>query len=180
MTLPNWLLIFFGKETHSETQSWKSSRILTKKDTTTTVNPGNRRGLRVKPNFFNFSLFIIFRHFLFFSIYSFSFFQFFAFFSFSFIFFQFLSFFFFFFSFSFIIFFFVGCSKSDVFWASISLRFLLTDFYVKNQFLGPSQGEKHLWALFSFFLLFFSCCFVFFSCFLIFSFFSFFVHFFIF
>ena len=29
-------------------------------------------------------------------------------------------------SFSFIFFFFVGCSKSDLFWASISLRFLLT------------------------------------------------------
>ena len=39
--LQNGLLIFLGKETHSETKSWKSSRILTKKVTTTTVNPGN-------------------------------------------------------------------------------------------------------------------------------------------
>ena len=35
------------RETHSETKSWKSSRILTKKVTTTTVNPGNRRGFCV-------------------------------------------------------------------------------------------------------------------------------------
>ena len=38
---------FLGKETHSEKKSWKSSRILTKKVTTTTVNPGNRRGFCV-------------------------------------------------------------------------------------------------------------------------------------
>ena len=40
----NGLLIFLGKQTHSETKSWKSYRILTKKVTTTTVNPGNRGG----------------------------------------------------------------------------------------------------------------------------------------
>ena len=43
----NGLLIFLGKETHSETKSWKSSRILMKKVTTTTVNPANRRGFCV-------------------------------------------------------------------------------------------------------------------------------------
>ena len=43
----NGLLIFLWKETHSETNSWKSSRILTKKVTTTTVNPGNRGGFCV-------------------------------------------------------------------------------------------------------------------------------------
>ena len=43
----NGLLIFFGKETHSETKSWKSSRILIKKVAITTVNPGNRRGFCV-------------------------------------------------------------------------------------------------------------------------------------
>ena len=43
----NGLLIFLGKETHSEKKSWKSSKILTKKVTTTTVNPGNRRGFCV-------------------------------------------------------------------------------------------------------------------------------------
>ena len=40
----NGLLIFLWKETHSETKSWTSSRILTKKVTTTTANLGNRRG----------------------------------------------------------------------------------------------------------------------------------------
>ena len=43
----NGLLIFFGKETHSQTKSWKSSRILTKTVSTTTVNHGNRRGFCV-------------------------------------------------------------------------------------------------------------------------------------
>ena len=56
--------------------------------------------------------------FMFFHVLSFSF-LFFPFLSFSFIFFHFLS-------FSFIFFDFVGCSKSDFFWASISLRFHLT------------------------------------------------------
>ena len=45
LTTKNGLFIFLGKETHSETKSWKSSKILTKKittTTTTTVNLGNR------------------------------------------------------------------------------------------------------------------------------------------
>ena len=45
--LPKRVVDFLGKETHSETKSWKSSRILKKKVTTTTVNPGNRRGFCV-------------------------------------------------------------------------------------------------------------------------------------
>ena len=62
ITPQNGLLIFLGKETHSETKSWKSSRIL-----------------RVNPNFFIFlSFFIIFL--LFFSFFIFSFFSFFHFF----------------------------------------------------------------------------------------------------
>ena len=66
----NGFLIFLGKETNSETQSWKSSRILTKQVTTTTV--------RVKPNFFIFSLCIIYRHFfVFFHFFTFQFFLFF-------------------------------------------------------------------------------------------------------
>ena len=117
----NGLLIFLGKETHSETQSWKSSRIL-----------------RVKPNCFIFSLlffiFFIFFIFLFLHFLSFSF-IFFHVLSFSFIVFHFMScsvMFFHCLSLSFIVFHFlsfsvfVGCSKSDFFWASISLRFLFT------------------------------------------------------
>ena len=42
-------------------------------------------------------------------------------------------------SFSFIFFVFVGCSKSDFFWASISFRFLLTFLVKKIQFVGPSR-----------------------------------------
>ena len=38
LTPQNGLLILLWKETHSETQSWKSSRISTKEFTTTTVN----------------------------------------------------------------------------------------------------------------------------------------------
>ena len=44
ITTQNGLLNFLWKETHSETKSWKSSRTLTKKVTTTTVNLGNCRG----------------------------------------------------------------------------------------------------------------------------------------
>ena len=61
----NGLLIFFGKETHSETKSWKSSRIL-----------------RVNPFFIFISFFIIFLHFFLFSFFIFSFFFIFLFFSF--------------------------------------------------------------------------------------------------
>ena len=117
----------FGKtltETHSETKSWKSSRIL-----------------RLNPMFFHFSSFFqnvspffpfkkfifIFFIFLFFFFIFWWFLRFFIFFiSHFFIFFIFLHFLFFYFlSFSFMSFHFVGCSKS-FFWASISLRFLLT------------------------------------------------------
>ena len=53
-----------GKETHSETKLWKSFRIWTKKVTTVTAKPWkSSRILRVKPNFFIFSVFIIFLHF---------------------------------------------------------------------------------------------------------------------
>ena len=63
MTPQNELLVFLGKETHSETKSWKSSRIL-----------------RVSPNFFIFlSFFIIFSPFLHLSIFSFFIFHFFHF-----------------------------------------------------------------------------------------------------
>ena len=55
------MLIFLGKETHSETKSWKSSRTLTKSVTTTTVNPGNRRGFCAR---IHFSFSFIFFHFL--------------------------------------------------------------------------------------------------------------------
>ena len=96
------------------------------------------------------------------------FFAFFFFFLFLFLFFHFLDFSFFLFlfsfiflvllSFSFIFFFFVGCSKSDFFfWASISLRFLLTTLVSKNQFLGPSRrypSPSPLGPLFLCFLLF--------------------------
>ena len=112
---------------HSEKKSWKSSMILTKKITTTTVNPGNRRGfLRVKPNcfiflffsFFTFSFLFIFSFFIFlFNFFIFSVFFFFSIFHFSslsFIFFHFL-FLSFSFSFMFFFFFFVGYSKSDFF-----------------------------------------------------------------
>ena len=106
----NGLLISLWKETHSETKSWNLSRILTKKVTTTTVKPGNRRGfLCVNPNFLIFlSFFIIFLHFFiflffFFSFFLFSFSHFFSFFDFFFRFFHFFIFFIF-FIFSFFIF----------------------------------------------------------------------------
>ena len=100
----NVLLIFIGKETHSETKSWKSSRILSKKSYNNNGKPWKpSRILRANPNFFIFlSFFIIFLHcfrfFLFFSfsLFSFSFFSFFHFLLFSF-------------------FFFVRCSKFDFF-----------------------------------------------------------------
>ena len=86
----NGLFIFLGKETHSETKSWKSSRILTKKSYKNNGKPWkSSRILRVNPNFFIFSLFIIFCFFRFFSFSSF----FFIFFHFSFFFFLSLSFF---------------------------------------------------------------------------------------
>ena len=93
ITPQNGMLIFLAKETHSETKSWKSSRILTNKVTTTTVNPGNRRGFCVWIHFSIFlSFFIIF-------LYFFDFFHFFIFSSFFHFFFFFLKKFFHFFSF---------------------------------------------------------------------------------
>ena len=71
-----WLLVFFGKETHSETKSWKSSRILTNKVTTNNGKPS--RIFRVNPNFLSFhhffhifSFFFNFFDFFIFSIFSF-------------------------------------------------------------------------------------------------------------
>ena len=99
ITPQNGLLVFLGKETHSETKSWNSSRISTNKVTTTTVNPGNRRGFCEGSQISSLclSFFIIFSIFSFFHFSSFShFFILFHFpsfvFHFSFIFFHFLSF----------------------------------------------------------------------------------------
>ena len=106
--------------------------------------------------FFHFSLSFLFSPFLSFSFIFIHFLSiFFHFLSFSFIFFSFfLSFFFIFF-----VFVFVGCSKSDFFWASISLRFLLTVLMRKINFWallgrrgrGVVLFTTPLWALFSFF-----------------------------
>ena len=76
----NGLLIFLWKETHSETKSWKSSRISTKKITTATVNPGNRRDFACETNFLHF--FIVHHFSSFFDFFIFHFFSFFPFFSF--------------------------------------------------------------------------------------------------
>ena len=86
-----------------------------------------------------------------------SFYMFFHFLSFSFIFFYFLS---------FMFIFFVGCSKSDFFCASISLRFLLTVLCEKSIF-GPISGGgvTRLGPLFFFFLFFFLPFLFFVSCF---------------
>ena len=61
----NWLLIFFWKETHSETQSWKPSRISTKSYNNNGKSWKSSRILRVKPNFFIFLMFHHFSSFLF-------------------------------------------------------------------------------------------------------------------
>ena len=202
----NGLLIFLWEETHSETKSWKSFRILTKKVTTTTVNPGNRRGFACESNFFIFflfsSCFFIFR---FFFILSFSFF-FFDFLSFCIIFLHFPT-------FSFMFFHFLSCSLmfshvlscslmfshvpscsfmflhfpsfSFIFFVGCSksdflgLNFVAIShdsFYVKNQFLGPSRGAP-FGPSFVFSYYFFL---VFLSFLLLFFIFLFFVHFFIF
>ena len=73
LTPQNGLLIFLGKETHSETKSWKSSRIFNEKSYNNIGKPWkSSRILRVKPNFFIFSLFIIFSFSSFFHVHSFS------------------------------------------------------------------------------------------------------------
>ena len=56
VTSQNGLLIFHGKETHSETKSWKSLRILTKKSYNNSGKPWkSSRILRVNPIFLIFS-----------------------------------------------------------------------------------------------------------------------------
>ena len=96
----NGLLVFLGKETHSETKSWKSSRISYEESYNNNGKPWkSSRILSVNPKFFIFFLsFFHFFSFFFFSIFhffhfhclcSFIFFHFFIFFNFLFIFFHF-------------------------------------------------------------------------------------------
>ena len=172
VTQQNGLLIFLGKETHSETKSWKSKN-LTRKVTTTTVNLGIVEDFACESKLFHFLSFFIFFfifsfslffffHFFIFFIFSFFFlFSFFSIFhfSFSFIFFVFvlsflfsfisLSFSFIFLSFSFSL---LGAQNLIFFWASISLRFFSHLFLCKKSIFVPASGGEHpLWALFSFF-----------------------------
>ena len=143
LTPQNGLLIFPGKETHSETKSWKSPRILTTKSYNNNGKSWkSSRILRVNPFFsiFHFSFFFIFFHFLSFS------FIFFHFLSLSFIFFHFLS-----FSLSLL-----GAQNLIFFLGLNFVTISLDSSYVKNQFLGPSRGVPH-WTLFSF------CSYFFFS-----------------
>ena len=137
----NGLLIFFWKKTHSETKSWKSSRISTKKSYNNNGKPWkSSRLLRVRPNFFIFlSFFIIFLHF--FVVFSsffliFPFFHFFHFFMFRFFFLFLFSSCFFIFLHFFVLFFFSGLLGIRFFVASIASRFLVS-FPPKKQF-GPS------------------------------------------
>ena len=169
MTTQNGLLIFLWKETHSETKSWKSSRILTKSYNNNGKPWKSSRILRVNPIF---SFFFLFSSF--FSIFCFSsffhFFHFYNFFHFLFLSlsFMFLSFFFDFLSFSFIFFHFsvfVGCSKSDFFLGLNFVTISLDSSYVKNQFGGISRvviGWYPLGPSFPFFPTFFLPFFVFF------------------
>ena len=143
-TPQNWLLIFLWKETHSETRSWKSLRIL-----------------RVSPNFFIFcfvrhfffffhcfifsffSVFLLFHWFIFFSIFHFS-----SFLSFSFIFFHFLC--------------LCWVLKIGFFLGLNFVTISLDSSCVKNQFWSPSRGVcmYPLWALFSLFSILFFCFFL--------------------
>ena len=67
MTTQNGLLIFLGKETHFENKIMEIAEDFDEKSYSTNGEPWkSSRILRVKPNFFIFSLFIIFRHFSFF------------------------------------------------------------------------------------------------------------------
>ena len=152
MRPPNGLFIFLGKKTHSETKSWKSSRILTEKVNNNNGKPWkSSRILRVIRNFF-----IIFQHFSF----SFHFFIFsFSNFSFSFIFFVFFNS----LSFSFFLFpsLFSHCSLVvlSCLLDAQNLNFLGHNFvtisldssYVKNQFLGHLGGTTfgHSFPFFS-------------------------------
>ena len=154
-TSQNWLLIFSGKETHSKKHSWKSSKISSKKVTTTTANLENE-DFACEAKFLHFSscssLFVIFLHF---SLFSPSFFVlhhfrtlFFIFFIFHyvsssvfFLFFIFSFFHFFFHFFHFFIFHFcVLCSKSD-FWRPQFLHdFLRTlPFKIKHSYQGLTK-----------------------------------------
>ena len=173
VTTQNGLLIFLGKETHSETKSLKSSRILTKKLTTTTVPWKSYRILRLNPFVFIFLSF--FNNFLHFFV--FHFFIFFHFLSCSDIFFHFRS-----FSFIFVH---VLCWVLKIFFLCLNfVTISLDNSHVKKQFLGPSRvvlplGPLFLFSLLSFFLLFsFSFFLIFSSFFDFFMFFIFFFHFF--
>ena len=145
---PNWLLIFLWKWTHSETKSWKSSRILTKKKlqqqryTLEIVEElaCETKCLHFSFFFHHFSPFFHFFYFVIFSIFSiFSFFHFFIFFNFSF--FEIFPFFFFaifhFLSFSFIFFHFL--SFSFIFYHFLSFSFIFFFFvgFSKSDFFGP-------------------------------------------
>ena len=175
----NGLLIFVGKETHSETKSWKSSKISTK-SYNNNGKPWKSSGiLRVKPNFFIALHFFIFHFknllfFIFSCFFNFSFFfHFFIFFQFSFFFhfffFQFSSIFlnfhnvfllslfllyfvscFFFFLFFFFLFWVVRCPI--FFWPQL-LQDFLKHFFKQNLFLSRLVG----YSFEAFFSFFFSC-----------------------
>ena len=174
--LQNGLLIFPKKETHSETQSWKSSRMFDEKSYHDNGKLWkSSRILRVNPIFFiSLSVFLIFSMSFIFTI-AFVRFSFFMFFhcsfivlSLSFIVFHCLSLSFIVFhclSLSFIVFhclFLCWVLKIlRFFGAPISLRLLLTILLQTNQFLGPSR-EVQLWALLFLVFLFVLPLFVFF------------------
>ena len=156
LTPPKRLLIFLGKETHSETKSWKSSMILTKKSYN---NNGKlwklSRSLRVNQNFFIFLSFFIISPFFRFFFVIFHFFIFFFIFHF-FIFchvlsFDFYLFFFLFFFFLFLFFLFVGGSNSDFFVGLNFVTISLHTFYQKNSFFRHVSGCTPLMPLFLFF-----------------------------
>ena len=125
MTSLNGLLIFLWKETHSETKSRKSSRILR-------VNPNLFFFLKKKNLFLHFFHFFIFQYFQYF--------QYFHFISFC-------------FSFSIIIFLFlfVGSNSGFFFWASTSPRILFAFFQKKNSIFRSVSGCTPLRPLFLFF-----------------------------
>ena len=167
MTPQNGLFIFLGKETHSETKSWKLSRISPKNS----YNNNNGkpwkslRILRVKPNFFIFHCSSFFSIFSFFFFFIFSFFHFFLFIFCFFIYFIF-SFFLFFFFFFFIIFlhFFVF-SHFFIFFIFFHFVHVLQFFFFFIPFIFLS--------FFLLFLLIFPCSFISFFLFFFFCFFHF-------